>query len=162
LILDRFTESITMGSDAGKIDALEIRPFQTDDMSEVVGLWRSCNLTRLWNDPDKDITRKLRVNPEWFLVAALGEKIVASIMIGYEGHRGWINYLAVAIPFRRHGIGTRLMQEAETILRSVGCAKINLQIRVGSEEELTGFYMGLGFRRDEVVCYGKRLEADKS
>jgi ribosomal protein S18 acetylase RimI-like enzyme len=73
----------------------------------VIGLWRSCDLTRPWNDPNKDIARKLRVNPEWFLVAALGEEIVGSIMIGDEGHRGWINYLAVAAPFRRHGIGAQ-------------------------------------------------------
>jgi ribosomal protein S18 acetylase RimI-like enzyme len=148
--------------DAGKIGTLEIRPFQPSDSDELIRLWRSCNLTRPWNDPGKDIARKLRVNPEWFLVAALGEDIAGSIMIGYEGHSGWINYLAVAAPFRRHGIGTGLMQKAETILRAVGCPKINLQVRVGSEQELAGFYVGLGFRPDEVVCYGKRLEADKS
>jgi ribosomal protein S18 acetylase RimI-like enzyme len=102
------------------------------------------------------------VNPEWFLVAALGEEVVGSIMIGYEGHRGWINYLAVAAPFRRHGIGAQLMQKAETILRAVGCPKINLQVRVGNESELSRFYASLGFRLDEVVCYGKRLEVDKA
>lgn len=73
MILDGFAESRAMGSDAGKIDALEIRPFQPGDTNEVIGLWRSCSLTRPGNDPGKDITRKLRVNPEWFLVAALGE-----------------------------------------------------------------------------------------
>jgi ribosomal protein S18 acetylase RimI-like enzyme len=128
----------------------------------VIGLWRSCDLIRPWNDPNKEIARKLRVNPEWFLVAALGEEIVGSIMIGYEGHRGWINYLAVAAPFRRHGIGAQLMQKAETILRAVGCPKINLQVRVGNESELSRFYTSLGFRLDEVVCYGKRLEVDKA
>jgi ribosomal protein S18 acetylase RimI-like enzyme len=141
---------------------LEIRPFRPSDLNEVIRLWRSCDLTRPWNDPEKDIARKLRVNPEWFLVAVLGEEIVGSIMIGYEGHRGWINYLAVAAPFRRHGIGTQLMQKAETILRAIGCPKINLQVRVGREQELSQFYVDLGFHSDDVVCYGKRLEADEA
>jgi ribosomal protein S18 acetylase RimI-like enzyme len=147
---------------SNRLASLEIRPFRPSDLNQVIGLWRSCDLTRPWKDPNKDIARKLRVNPEWFLVAALGEEVVGSIMIGYEGHRGWINYLAVAAPFRRHGIGAQLMQKAETILRAVGCPKINLQVRVGNESELSRFYASLGFRLDEVVCYGKRLEVDKA
>ncbi len=144
-----------------QLDRLSIRPFQTDDLNDVIRLWRSCNLIRPWNDPSKDIARKLRVNPEWFLVAALGKEIVGSIMIGYEGHRGWINYLAVAAPFRRRGIATQLMWKAEAILRAIGCPKINLLVRVGNEQELSRFYAGLGYRLDEVVCYGKRLEVDE-
>jgi ribosomal protein S18 acetylase RimI-like enzyme len=104
-----------------QLDRLNIRPFQTDDLNDVIRLWRSCNLIRPWNDPSKDIARKLRVNPEWFLVAALDKEIVGSIMIGYEGHRAWINYLAVAAPFRRRGIGTQLMRKAEAVLRATGC-----------------------------------------
>jgi ribosomal protein S18 acetylase RimI-like enzyme len=145
-----------------RLASLEIRPFRPGDLNDVISLWRSCNLTRPWNDPGKDIARKLRVNPDWFLVAAQGEEIVGSIMIGYEGHRGWINYLAVAPAFRCLGIGTQLMQRAETILRAVGCPKINLQVRVGNESELSRFYASLGFGLDEVVCYGKRLEADQA
>jgi ribosomal protein S18 acetylase RimI-like enzyme len=148
--------------DADKFDTLEIRPFQPDDSNQVTELWNSCNLIRPWNDPEKDIARKLRVNPEWFLVANLGEEIGGSIMVGYEGNRGWINYLAVAAPFRCRGIGTQLMERAEKILRAVGCSKINLLVRVGNEPELSRFYVGLGFRLDEVVCYGKRLEVDKA
>jgi ribosomal protein S18 acetylase RimI-like enzyme len=147
---------------SNRLASLEIRPFRPSNLNEVIGLWRSSDLIRPWNDPNKEIARKLRVNPEWFLVAALGEEIVGSIMIGYEGHRGSINYLAVAAPFRRHGIGAQLMQKAETILRAVGCPKINLQVRVGNESELSRFYTSLGFRLDEVVCYGKRLEVDKA
>ena len=150
------------GLDADKFDALEIRPFQPNDSNQVTGLWHSCNLIRPWNDPKKDIARKLRVNPEWFLVAILGKEIVGSIMVGYEGHRGWINYLAVAAPFRCRGIGTQLMERAEVMLRAAGCSKINLLVRVGNEQELSRFYIGLGFRLDEVVCYGKRLEPDEA
>jgi ribosomal protein S18 acetylase RimI-like enzyme len=144
-----------------QLHRLTIRPFQTDDLNDVIRLWRSCNLIRPWNDPSKDIARKLRVNPEWFLVAALDKEIVGSIMIGYEGHRAWINYLAVAAPFRRRGIATQLMRKAEAILRAIGCPKINLLVRVGNEQELSRFYAVLGYRLDEVVCYGKRLEIDE-
>jgi ribosomal protein S18 acetylase RimI-like enzyme len=144
-----------------QFDRLNIRPFQTDDLNDVIRLWRSCNLIRPWNDPSKDIARKLRVNPEWFLVAALGKEIVGSIMIGYEGHRAWINYLAVAAPFRRRGIATQLMRKAEAILRATGCPKINLLVRVGNEQEFSRFYTGLWYRLNEVVCYGKRLEVDE-
>ena len=143
-----------------RLDRLNIRPFQMDDLNGVIRLWCNCDLIRPWNDPSKDIARKLRVNPEWFLVAALGKEVVGSIMIGYEGHRGWINYLAVAAPFRCRGIGTQLMREAEAILRAIGCPKINLLVRVGNEQELSRFYVGLGFRLDEVVCYGKRFAVD--
>ncbi len=146
---------------SGRLDRLEIRPFRTDDLDHVIELWRSCGLIRPWNNPGKDIARKLRVNPEWFLVAVLGEEIVGSIMVGYEGHRGWINYLAVADLFRGRRIGTQLMETAEAILRAAGCPKINLQVRASADGGLSRFYEGLGFRPDEVVCYGKRLEDDE-
>jgi ribosomal protein S18 acetylase RimI-like enzyme len=163
LILDCLTESIVMTRlDADKFDTLEIRPFQPIDLEQVIGLWHSCNLIRPWNDLRKDIARKLRVNPKWFLVAILGQEIVGSIMVGYEGHRGWINCLAVAAPFRCRGIGYRLMERAEEILRAVGCPKINLLVRVGNQAELPRFYARLGFGLDQVVCYGKRLEADEA
>lgn len=147
---------------SSQLDKLKIRPFQVDDLGAVIGLWGLCNLIRPSNDPSKDIARKLRVNPEWFLVATLGEEIVGSIMAGYEGHRGWVNYLAVAPRFRRGGIGTQLMEKAEAILRAAGCPKINLQVRTSNDGELSRFYQGLGFCRDEVVCYGKRLQDDSS
>lgn len=147
---------------AHRVRRLEIRSFRPDDLNGVIGLWHSCDLIRPWNDPSKDIARKLRVNPEWFLVAILGNELVGSIMIGYEGHRGWINYLAVSPAFRRRGIGTELMETAEGILRAAGSPKINLQVRAGSDEEFSWFYRRLGFRLDEVVCYGKRLEDDVS
>ena len=74
------------GLDSDKFDAVEIRPFQPNDLNQVTGLWHSCNLIRPWNDPKKDIARKLHVNPEWFLVAILGKEIVGSI--GVSGAPG--------------------------------------------------------------------------
>jgi ribosomal protein S18 acetylase RimI-like enzyme len=139
----------------------KIRPFRIDDLQDVISLWHSCNLVRPWSNPQKDIARKLGVNPEWFLVAVSGQQLIGSIMVGYEGHRGWINYLAVAAEFRCRGIGAQLMAQAESILRDAGCAKINLLVRAENQPGLSRFYENLGFHLDDVVCYGKRLENDE-
>jgi len=141
--------------------ALTIRSFQPPDESSVVQLWQNCGLVVPWNDPHRDIARKLSVLPELFLVALQDERIVGSVMAGYDGHRGWINYLAVDPAQRRRGIGRRLMDEAEWLLRALGCPKINLQVRTANGEAL-GFYNGIGYRQDDVVSMGKRLEADDS
>jgi ribosomal protein S18 acetylase RimI-like enzyme len=136
-----------------------IRPFRAADTERVIALWRACDLVRPWNDPHKDIARKLRVNPEWFLVAEAAGDVVASVMVGYEGHRGWINYLAVEPARQRGGLGRTLMAEAERILRAAGCPKISLQVRATNAQAL-GFYARLGFTEDNVVSLGKRLEHD--
>lgn len=135
-----------------------IRPYRADDETAVLALWRACDLGR-WSDPRKDIARKLRVNPEWFLVGELGGAVMATCMVGYEGHRGWINLLAVAPEHQRGGHGRALMAEAERILRGVGCAKINLQVRT-TNTKVIAFYERLGFAADELVNLGKRLERD--
>lgn len=112
-----------------------------------------------WADPHKDIARKLRVNPEWFLVGEIEGRAMATCMVGYEGHRGWINFLAVAPAHRQGGYGGALMAEAERILRGAGCAKINLQVRAANTDVLA-FYERLGFVAEELVSFGKRLEPD--
>ncbi len=138
---------------------MTIRPFHAADEAAVIALWRACDLVRPWNDPHKDIRRKLRVNPEWFLVGESGGRVVGTVMAGYEGHRGWINYLAVEPGRRRGGLGRALMAEAERVLRAAGCAKINLQVRTGNTGVIA-FYERLGYRPDDCVSLGKRLEAD--
>lgn len=139
--------------------APRLRPYRETDESAVLALWRECGLLRPWNDPRKDIRRKLRVNPEWFLVLEQGDALVGSVMAGYEGHRGWINYLAVASGARRTGLGRLLMAEAERLLRAAGCPKINLQVRTGNADVIA-FYRRLGFAVDDCVSLGKRLEQD--
>ena len=116
-------------------------------------------MTRPWNDPRKDIARKLRVNPEWFLVAEAAGAVVGSVMAGYEGHRGWINYLAVDPARRRAGLGRALMAAAEQQLRTAGCPKINLQVRPDNRAAIA-FYERLGFAVEGAVSLGKRLEVD--
>ena len=136
-----------------------IRPYVRGDEAAVVALWQQCGLTRPWNDPRKDIARKLTVQPEMFLVGILGDRLVASIMAGYEGHRGWVNYLAVAPECRRRGYARTLMQRAEELLLAMGCPKVNIQVR-GSNAEALGFYRGIGYLPDDSVSLGKRLIPD--
>lgn len=138
---------------------IEIRPFRSAETEAVVALWDACDLIRPWNDPRRDIERKLRVDPELFLVAVEEELVLGSVMAGYEGHRGWINYLAVDPSRRRQGLGTRLMDEAERLLADRGCPKINLQIR-SENADVIAFYGALGYQTDDVVSLGKRLIDD--
>jgi ribosomal protein S18 acetylase RimI-like enzyme len=98
---------------------MHIRPFQLQDEMAVISLWQRCGLVRPWNDPHKDIRRKLDVRPDLFLVGVLEGQIVASVMAGYEGHRGWLNYLAVASEYQRQGLAQAIVAEAERLLRTV-------------------------------------------
>ena len=135
---------------------MRIRSFRPEDQPAVIRLWEACGLVVPQNDPVADIACKLQVQPELFLVGLLDRAVIASVMAGYEGHRGWINYLAVDPRFRRRGIGRRLMEAAEAALRKAGCPKINLQVRESNDETIT-FYRRLGYTVDAVVSLGKRL-----
>jgi ribosomal protein S18 acetylase RimI-like enzyme len=138
---------------------LQIRPFASEDTEAVIEVWRRSGLLHPNNDPAKDIRRKLRVRPDLFLVGTVGPAIVATVMIGYEGHRGWINYLGVLPEHQRRGHARRMMEEAERLLSLEGCAKINLQVRTANAAALS-FYRTMGFSGDDVVSLGKRLERD--
>ena len=138
---------------------MDIRAFQLSDEPAVILLWQECGLLRPWNDPRKDIRRKLEVQPEMFIVGVSSGELVATAMAGYEGHRGWINYLAVAPAVRRSGLATLLMRDAERLLRDAGCPKINLQVRSGNRAVIA-FYRSLGYRMDDVASLGLRLEQD--
>lgn len=140
---------------------LFIRPFQTEDEASVVSLWQLCELTVPWNNPYKDIARKLKVQPELFLVGMLDSLLIATVMGGYDGHRGWINYLAVHPDFQGQGYAQQVMENVESELRKRGCPKINLQIRSGNAR-LMAFYQKLGFTDDQALSMGKRLEEDHS
>jgi ribosomal protein S18 acetylase RimI-like enzyme len=138
---------------------LTIRSYRAEDGEPLVALWERCGLVRPNNDPRKDIARKQHEHPEWLLVGLFNDAVIASVMIGYEGHRGWINYLAVCPQYEKRGYGRRLMEEAERLLRAAGCPKINLQVR-RTNREVLGFYRAIGYAVDEVVSLGKRLEHD--
>jgi ribosomal protein S18 acetylase RimI-like enzyme len=157
---------------------VRIRPFERDDTARVVALWAACGLTRPWNDPHRDIERKLAVQPELFLVGvretdadggadAAGDAstddgadaLLATVMAGYDGHRGWVNYLAVDPAARGRGHARALMARVEAELTARGCPKLNLQVREGNDEAMA-FYRALGYEPDRAVAYGKRLIAD--
>jgi ribosomal protein S18 acetylase RimI-like enzyme len=138
---------------------MHIRTFHAADESAVVALWDECRLTRPWNDPHKDIARKLAVQSELFLVGVVDEAVIASVMAGYEGHRGWMNYLAVTPRFRGRGYGRALVDHVERLLLERGCPKVNLQVRASNPDALA-FYRRLGYVQDESISLGKRLIVD--
>ena len=138
---------------------LHLRPFRADDEAAVIALWHACGLTRPWNNPQLDIARKLTTQPELFIVGTVGTKLIATAMVGFDGHRGWVNYLAVAMTHRRLAIGRTLMDEAERLLKQLGCPKLNLQVR-SSNVDVIALYRRLGYAQDDVVSLGKRLIVD--
>jgi len=141
-------------------NSLLIRPFQNGDEEALVSLWNMCKLIVPWNNPYKDIVRKLKVQAELFLVGCLEEKLITSVMAGYDGHRGWVNYFAVHPDFQARGYGKQLMENVENELRKLGCPKINLQIREGNDNVFS-YYQKLGFVEEKRINMGKRLEDDQ-
>ena len=138
---------------------MNIREFKAADSEELIALWQACELTRPWNDPQRDIQRKLDVDDKLFLVGVENNKVVASVMGGYDGHRGWMNYLAVAPEHQRRGLATQLVQCIEEKLLALGCPKLNLQIRTDNIA-VQSFYKEIGFGVDDAVSMGKRLIPD--
>lgn len=139
---------------------MQIRPYRhPSDLQPVIDLWIICDLTRPWNNPEKDILRKLKTDPELFLIGEVGGKIVATAMGGYEGHRGWVNYLGVDPQYQRQGLAREIMKEIERLLKERGCPKINLQIRNNNLNAIE-FYRRIGYNVEEITSMGKRLEED--
>lgn len=148
-----------------------IRAFSLADAEAVVALWQACGLVRPWNDPYKDIARKLGEQPELFLVACLGDRngggngnggegaVVASAMVGFDGHRGWVYYLAVAPGMQRQSLGRALMARAEQLLIERGCPKLMLMVR-SSNAGVIDFYRELGYGEEAITAMGKRLIPD--
>jgi len=138
---------------------MQVAPYASSEQAEVIELWKRCGLTRPWNDPVKDIERKLTEQPELFLLGKVDGRIVASAMAGYDGHRGWVNYLAVDPSQQRKGFGRQLMLHIEQALQARGRPKLNIQVRTSNKEVLE-FYRKLGYSVDDTVSLSKRLIAD--
>lgn len=141
------------------MSTLQIRPFSIGDTEAVVSLWEESGLTRPWNDPYQDIARKLTVQPDLFLLAVDTGEVVGSVMAGYDGHRGWLYYLAASPARRGEGIGRRLVEAAEDRLLALGCPKVQLMVRPenGGVHE---FYARLGYESFDCWTTGKRLIDD--
>lgn len=126
------------------------------DAGEVTALWEACGLTRPWNDPGADFALAVRLPQSAVLVARDGDVLAGSVMVGFDGHRGWVYYLAVAPGKRGGGIGRALMAAAEQWLRERGAPKLQLMVRDDNADAL-GFYEALGLERQKVVTLGRFL-----
>jgi ribosomal protein S18 acetylase RimI-like enzyme len=139
--------------------AIDLRDFWPRDEHAVITLWRKCRLLRPWNDPYQDIRRKLAAGYGGFWVGHVGPRLIASIKVGYDGHRGSVNYLAIDPAFARHGHGWFLMERARAFLFEKGCPEENICVRRKNGAVLA-FYSNLAYEHDDVVVLGKRLILD--
>ncbi len=140
---------------------MEIRPYRESDEEAVVSLWREVFWDApAWNVPEEDIRRKLEIQRELFLVATEGHQLVGTALGGYDGHRGWVYYVAVSSEHRRRGIGAALMQGIEDGLVAMGCPKLNLQVRADNRGVLS-FYRSLGYMLEDRASFGKQLRRAK-
>ncbi|QTP58839.1 GNAT family acetyltransferase [Billgrantia antri] len=138
---------------------VKIRTYQEEDQSAVIALWHACGLVRPWNDPAKDIERKVSMQPELFFVGEREGRVIATAMAGYDGHRGSVYYLTVDPACQHQGLGRLLMATIEQRLHAMGCPKLNILVRTTNETVLA-FYRKLGYSVDEAVSLGKRLMPD--
>ena len=120
-------------------------------------LWEACNLTRPWNNPEQDFVLAVNGSSSDILIARDGNKLAGSVMVGFDGHRGWVYYLAVLPDQQGRGAGRKLMQAAEDWLRERGAPKIQLMVR-NDNKPARGFYEAIGYETQDVVTIGKRLE----
>lgn len=127
------------------------------EVDAIVDLWRRCDLTRPWNDPWRDVNNARRTPDATVLVGRVEGALVASVMVGFDGHRGWVYYLAVDPGVRRRGLGRDMMEAAERWLRDRGAPKMQLMVRETNAAAL-GFYERLGLERQAVITLGKRLD----
>lgn len=142
---------------------LHVRPYVDADRDALLALWHRAALVRPWNDPDRDLDRKLALADGLLLVAQHGDgrdaPLIATAMVGYDGHRGSIGYLAVDPDHQGRGHGRHLLEECERRLTAMGCPKVNLLVR-SSNASVVAFYEAQGYTVDDVVALGKRLIAD--
>ena len=136
---------------------MKIRPLQEADGAAVVALWESCGLTRLWNDPYKDINFAMESPNSEILVGEDAGQIIASVMVGHDGHRGAIYYLGVSPQHQKRGLGRAIHDAAAAWLQAKGVWKINLLVRSENTQVLS-FYERLGYAPNKVVSLAKPLE----
>jgi hypothetical protein len=137
--------------------ALTIAPIADADVAAVAALWQACGLTRPWNAPDADIALARRGPNSAVLVGRDGNAIVASVMVGYDGHRGWVYYVAVDPDHRHKQYGRVIMDAAEDWLRQRGIEKMQLMVR-SDNTGVKAFYEQLGYLEQERVVYAKWLD----
>ncbi|MCD6322722.1 MAG: GNAT family acetyltransferase [Clostridiales bacterium] len=141
------------------IGKMLIRQFKTDEKNDVIQLWYECGLLHPPNDPVDEIKVKTNFQPELFLVGEIDDKIMATIMLGFEGRRGWINYLCILPRYQGMGYGSELVQHGMEVLRNLGAPKINLLIRP-TNTKVKAFYKKLGFEIEDAVLMSHRFKKE--
>ncbi len=139
--------------------AVTISSYSDQYQNQVIDLWNRSGLTVPWNDPKKDIERKLKDSPDFFYLALLDDQVIGSSMAGYDGHRGWFYYLGVTPEFRKKGVAGMLIRHGEKLLADQGCPKINLMVRK-TNTGVIEFYKSAGYGDDPVLVLSKRLKTD--
>ena len=137
--------------------ALAIASITDADVPDVVALWQTCGLTRPWNDPEADIALARRNPNATILLGREGTRIVASAMVGHDGHRGWVYYVAVDPERRQHGFGRAIMSAAEDWLRQAGISKLQLMVRP-ENTRVQAFYESIGYDEQQRIIYAKWLD----
>ena len=136
---------------------MKIRPYRDEDKRELLALWTEIFPAESpHNDPQTSLDKKLRTDRDLLLVALIDDRVIGSVMGGYDGHRGWIYSLAVSPSHRRQGIASALMRTIEKKLKERGCLKVNLQV-VASNAKVALLYEGLGYKVEERISMGKKL-----
>jgi ribosomal protein S18 acetylase RimI-like enzyme len=137
--------------------ALSIAPIADADIADVIALWRACDLTRPWNDPAADIALARRGPNSAILIGRDGDAMIATALVGHDGHRGWVYYVAVDPARREKGFGRAIMNAAENWLRARGIEKLQLMVR-GDNTKVKAFYGSLGYLEQERVLFAKWLD----
>jgi ribosomal protein S18 acetylase RimI-like enzyme len=142
---------------AADADGLSIKPIEDGDIGDVIALWQRCGSTRAWNDPAADIALARREANSTILLGRSDGALVASVLVGHDGHRGWVYYVTSDPERRREGYGRAIMTAAEDWLRARGIEKLQLMVR-GDNTEVHAFYRSLGFFEQERVVFAKWLD----
>ena len=137
---------------------MEVTKLPTHQFTQAVSLWQECGLTRPWNDPDEDLRRAMSGRNSTVLACQREGELLATAMVGHDGHRGWVYYLAVRQDERQHGLGRALMRSCEAWVMARGVPKLQLMVRTGNEPAIL-FYARLGYEENDVVVLGRRLDS---
>ena len=142
---------------AATADGLNITTIEDRDIAEVIALWQACGLTRPWNDPASDIALARRGPHSTVLIGRDADQIVATAMVGHDGHRGWVYYVATDPDRRKKGYGRTIMTAAETWLRAAGVAKLQLLVR-RENAKAGAFYQSIGYAEAQTIVFAKWLD----
>ena len=136
---------------------LNIAPIEDQDVAEVIALWHRCGSTRPWNDPAADIALARRGDNSTVLIGRYDGVLAASVMVGYDGHRGWVYYVTVDPDQRYRNFGRAIMSAAEAWLRERGILKLQLMVRKDNAQ-VHAFYRSIGYYNQETVTFAKWLD----